>query len=131
MSKTTSVATKIKIFFGVVWILAALNHFFQLISNAPSAKYMFEHFAEDALIPAYIDYLIVPYFIPMAVFFVALASTIMIITGSLMLFRKRTPVRIGLASGIAMCIIMAPLGIYPLMINTVFVIFHVWLWKKI
>ncbi len=129
-----STASKVKLFFGIMWIISGATKFLQLAAEQFSGKEMasasFLTFAKLCILPFYAD-IITVYFRPMAALFIFLAGLIEVIAG-LLILRSGTLIRVGLALGIAMNIAYAPLaGIYTIIPNIFLIIAQVWLWKKI
>ena len=96
--------SKVKLFFGIVWIISGAVKFLQLIAEAVTGKAMisnsFQVFAKMCILPFYTD-IITTYFIPTAALFIFLAGLSEVIAGSLIL-KSRNLVKVGLALGIGM-----------------------------
>lgn len=125
--------SKVKLFFGIVWIISGAVKFLQLIAEEVTGKAMitnsFQVFAKMCILPFYTD-IITTYFIPTAALFIFLAGLSEVIAGSLIL-KSRNLVKVGLALGIGMNIAYAPLaGIYTIILNIPFIIAQAWLWKR-
>lgn len=117
-----------------MWIISGASKILQLIAEEITGKAMisssFQAFAKMCVLPFYTD-IIVTYFIPAAALFIFLASLSEVIAGSLIL-KSRDLMRIGLAIGIGMDIVYAPLaGVYTIIPNALLIIAQVWLWKRI
>ena len=96
--------SKVKLFFGIVWIISGASKFLQLIVEDVTGKAMitnsFQVFAKMCILPFYTD-IITTYFIPTAALFIFLAGLSEVIAGSLIL-KSRNLVKVGLALGIGM-----------------------------
>jgi len=96
--------SKVKLFFGIVWIISGASKFLQLIVEEVTGKAMitnsFQVFAKMCILPFYTD-IITTYFIPTAALFIFLAGLSEVIAGSLIL-KSRNLVKVGLALGIGM-----------------------------
>ena len=127
-------SSKVKLFFGIMWIISGASKFLSLIAEEVTGKAMvstsFQAFAKMCVLPFYTD-IIITYFIPVAALFIFLAGLIEVIAGSLIL-QPGNLTKVGLALGIGMNIIYAPLaGIYTIIPNTLLIIVQAWLWKKV
>ena len=123
-------SSKIRLAFGIIWIISGITKFIQLIVGVlidkEIASFTFQAFAKLCIVPFYTD-IIVTYFIPMAILFIFLAGLFEIIAGSLIL-QAGSRVKLGLVIGIAINLAYAPLaGIGTIIINILFIIPQAWL----
>jgi pyridoxal biosynthesis lyase PdxS len=117
-----------------MWLVSGALKFLSIIAEEITGKAMisasFQVFAKMCVLPFYTD-IIITYFIPAAASFMFLAGLSEVIVGSLIL-RSRNLVKVGLALGIGMNIVFAPLGgIYTIIINIPLIIAQAWLWKRV
>lgn len=126
--------SKVKLAFGIIWIISGITKFLMLIVQNLTGKEIaglsFQTFVKLCIIPPYTD-IIATYFLPMAMLFIFLAGLAETIAGFLIL-QSGNWVKLGLTIGIIMNILYAPLaGIPTVIVNLLFIIPQVWLWKKI
>ncbi len=124
---------KITLFLGIMWAISGASKLLMVIAENFTGKATvtssFQFFAKSCIIPAYTD-IIVTYFIPMACLFIFLAGLSEFVAG-LLILRSGNLAKLGLAIGIAMNVVYAPLvGIPILIVNIIFAAMQAWLWKK-
>jgi len=123
-------SSKIRLAFGIIWIISGLSKVFGIIAEVLTGKAMISvsmsYFAKLSILPFYTD-IIAHYFVPSAILFIFLAALSEIIAGSLIL-QTGNRAKLGLVIGIAMNITYAPLaGIATVIVNILFATPQAWL----
>jgi len=123
-------SSKIRLAFGIIWIISGITKFLQLIIEVlidkDIAGFTFQAFAKLCTVPSYTD-IIVTYFIPSAAIFIFAAGLVEVLGGLLILLGKNWA-KFGLILMIGTNLAYAPLaGIPTIIVNILFIIPEVWL----